>query len=445
MSKKPIEKQFLKFVLPAMFTMFLSGLYTIVDGFFIGNAVGDVGLAGIGLVWPITALLMALGMGIGVGGSVLMSTHRGAGDNRKADCARANTIMLLAAVSIIMTILLVCFNPLLVRALGAKGDVYDAALSYIHIIALGGSMQMLASGFIPIIRNSHQTVKAMLIMGGGLIANIVLDALFTMVIPWGLRGAALATIIGQGLTVICSIICLSGLKEHKFKRADFILNPKMLLQISKIGISPFGLSLMPSFITVLNNWQCLAYGGNLAVSAYAVVNYFIASVLLLLEGIGEGMQPLISYCNGSKDYKAMHKIRNKGLCAVLLFSAAFLLLTIPARTMLPQFFATSAETANIIHLALPILCIAFPMMGLGKLFTSYFYACGETVSSTLLVYFDPLLFTPLCILVLPRMLGLKGVWMALPGAQAFVMLLLTVLLLSHTIKYKRREAILLES
>jgi putative MATE family efflux protein len=441
MPKQPIEKQFFKFVLPSMLTMLLSGLYTIVDGIFVGYAVGDVGLAGMGIVWPVTALLMAVGMGIGVGGSVVMSTHRGAGENEKANQARANTIILLLIASVGITVFLLLLNPMILRALGAQGAVYDAAISYIHVIAVGGSMQILASGLIPIIRNSHQTVQAMLIMSVGLVANITLDALLTIVIPWGLRGAALATIIGQALTVVCSVICLWRQKEHKIRRADFVLDKKMMVRTIKIGASPFGLSLMPPLLTVFNNWQCLAYGGTLAVSAYAVINYFISSVLLLLEGIGEGMQPLISFCNGAKDFKAMVKIRNKGLFTILAFSTVFLLITIPARTMLAQLFSTSEETANIIYSALPILCIAFPMMGLGKLFTSYFYACGETKFSALLVYCDPIVFTPICLLVLPAIWQLKGIWLSLPSAQILTMLLLAILLVKHTRKYKRLEAV----
>lgn len=441
MKQKPIEKQFFKFVLPSMLTMFLNGLYTIVDGYFVGHAVGDVGLAGIGLAWPVTAVLLALGMGIGVGGSVLMSTWRGAGDHQKADRARANTILLLAAVAIGMTVLLLFFHPALVRGLGAKGEVYDAAVSYLRIIAIGGGMQIFSSGLIPLIRNSHKTIEAMLIMGSGLVSNIILDALFTMVIPWGLGGAALATILAQTITVGCSVVCLLRQKEHRIQKRDFRVERSMLWLMVRIGISPFGLSLMPSLITVFNNWQCLHYGGDLAVSAYAVINYFLASVLLLQEGIGEGMQPIISYCNGAGRYRAMRQVRNKGLLMVLGFSAAFLLLSVPARTFLPVFFGVSGETAEIIRTALPILCAAFPMMGLGKLFISYFYACGETLFSTLLVYSDPLLFTPVCILVLPRMFGLQGVWMALPGAQLMIMMLLVILGIIHTRHFQHREEI----
>ena len=431
MKAQAVDKKFFKFVLPSMFTMFLSGLYTIVDGFFVGHAVGDVGLAGIGLVWPITAVLIALGMGIGVGGSVLMSTARGAGCDENANAARANTLMLLVAASALLTLFLIFMNPVLVYALGARGEVYDAAMAYIRIISIGGSMQILASGLIPMIRNSHKTIQAMVIMSTGLVCNIILDACLTMVVPMGLAGAALAT---------GSLICLFRDREHPVRRRHFRLQKRMMAKMLRIGVSPFGLSLMPSVITVYNNLQCLAYGGDLAVSAYAVINYFIGSVLLLLEGVGEGMQPLISYASGAGDYAAMRRLKNRGLMTVLVFSALFLIACVPAVDLMPGFFGTSAGTAAVIRSALPILGLAFPMMGLGKLFTSYFYACGETLYSTLLVYLDPVLFTPLCIFILPRLFGLKGVWMALPGAQALIMAVLVVLWGLHKSTLRSKEA-----
>lgn len=302
-------------------------------------------------------------------------------------------------------------------------------------------MQILASGLIPMIRNSHKTIQAMVIMSTGLVCNIILDACLTMVVPMGLAGAALATIIAQSLTVAGSLICLFRDREHPVRRRHFRLQKRMMAKMLRIGVSPFGLSLMPSVITVYNNLQCLAYGGDLAVSAYAVINYFIGSVLLLLEGVGEGMQPLISYASGAGDYAAMRRLKNRGLMTVLVFSALFLIACVPAVDLMPGFFGTSAGTAAVIRSALPILGLAFPMMGLGKLFTSYFYACGETLYSTLLVYLDPVLFTPLCIFILPRLFGLKGVWMALPGAQALIMAVLVVLWGLHksTLRSKEEE------
>lgn len=170
-----------------------------------------------------------------------------------------------------------------------------------------------------------------MIMGTGLVCNIILDACFTMIIPMGLAGAALATITAQSLTVAGSLACLLKDRAHPVRRSHFRLQKRMMARMLKIGVSPFGLSLMPSVITIYNNLQCLAYGGDLAVSAYAVINYFIGSVLLLLEGVGEGMQPLISYASGAGDYGAMKRLKNKGLMTVLVFSALFLIACVPRR------------------------------------------------------------------------------------------------------------------
>ncbi len=348
--------------------------------------------------------------------------------------------MLLVAASALLTLFLVFMNPVLVYALGARGEVYDAAMAYIRIISIGGSMQILASGLIPMIRNSHKTIQAMVIMGTGLVCNIILDACFTMVIPMGLAGAAMATIIAQSLTVAGSLICLFRDREHPVRRSHFRLQKRMMAKMLKIGVSPFGLSLMPSVITVYNNLQCLAYGGDLAVSAYAVINYFIGSVLLLLEGVGEGMQPLISYASGAGDYAAMKRLKNRGLMTVLVFSALFLIACVPAVSLLPGFFGTSAETAAIIRSALPILGLAFPMMGLGKLFYLLFlclwrdpvlHPAGLSGPGTVYaaVHFYP-----------ARLFGLKGVWIALPGAQALIMAVLVVLWGLHKSTLRSKEA-----
>ncbi len=441
MRKSATGRQFFSFVIPSMLSMLLNGLYTIIDGFFIGQATGDAGLAGLGLAWPVTAVIIALGMGIGAGGSVLMSAYSGAGDTGKAESVRTHTFAVLGIASVLTAVILSACSPLFMTLLGAKGAVYDAAVSYIRVIAAGSSMQIVGSGLLPVIRNEGKTVQAMLVMGGGLTANIVLDAVFTMVLPWGLTGAAAATVAAPAVTVAGSVFCLRrpSLKKHPARRVRFRWDVSLVLKILKTGISPFGLSLIPSLVTVFFNWQCLAYGGDIAVSAYSVMNYFLASALLLLQGVGEGIQPLVSYFSGARAWKAMRDIRNKGFAAVLFFGAVFTAAAFPARTVLPRLFAVSEETAVIIREALPVLCSSLLFMGMGKLFVSCFYACGKTLFSTLLIYFDPVVFTPLCILLLPRLRGLEGVWMTLPAVQILTMLLLIILFFMHTMELKRAE------
>lgn len=429
---KSIHRQFYKFVLPAMLTMLLSSFYTIVDGFFIGQATQDIGLAAIGLIWPIAALLIALGAGIGTGGAVLMSAAMGEKDPVKAQKYKGITVSLLILVSIVMTAALVYFAPWLVRFLGAEGAVYDAAMEYIIIIAWGGSMQIMATGLTPLIRNCGKSIHAMVIMCVGLVVNIVLDAYFTMVIPWGLAGAAIATTLAQAITVILSLICLQMDSLGKIHFIDMKWDKNKISSILIIGISPFGLSLMPSFITIFNNWQCLAYGQEVALTAYSVMNYFIACVLMLLTGIGEGIQPLISYYHGAKEEATLQQLKKLAWHFSFIIATVFFVFSLFIGHGLATLFNTSVETALLVQRALPILCSSFWFIGLSKLYSSYFYARKHTLYSNLLVYLDPMIFTPLCLFALPLVFGLNGVWFSLTVAQAIVCVLLVILIkLNH--------------
>ena len=195
---QPSEKQFWKYVLPSMLTMLLGGFYGIVDGFFIGNAVGDDGLAAINLAWPLTALILATGTGLGVGGSVLMSIRNGEGRTQAANQAKGGALLLLAIVSVVFTLLFSLSAAQIMRFFGAEGHVLKLCVDYIQIIVYGTALQIFGVGLTPILRNTGRTVQAMVMMISGFATNIVLDWLFIMVFEWQLGGAALATIIGQG-------------------------------------------------------------------------------------------------------------------------------------------------------------------------------------------------------------------------------------------------------
>lgn len=255
MDRKPIEKQFLKYVVPSMFTMLLSGFYTIVDGFFIGRAIGDVGLAAINIAWPITAVLLAMGTGIGTGGSVIMSTRRGEGDYPSACKAKGNTIVLLVMASALLTVFFLFLHEPILCVLGAEGAVHTAASEYVMIIIAGSTLQIFGTGLTPLLRNSRKTIAAMVIMVTGLLTNIFLDWYFIMPLQMGMSGAALATITAQGIVAVLSLIVLIREKDRRlhFKPQHFKLEKKLCGKILRTGVSPFGLSLSPSIILIFNN------------------------------------------------------------------------------------------------------------------------------------------------------------------------------------------------
>lgn len=431
---KTIEKKFWKYVIPSMLSCLLSGIYCIVDGLFIGRAVGDAGLAGINIAWPIAALILAIGTGIGIGGSVIMSNYMGKNQKEKADKVRGNTIALLVLAAIILTLSIYVFIEPLLRILGAKGEVFETALIYSRIFVLGSVFQLLGTGFTPILRNMGYVVFAMSAMILGFITNIILDAVLIVGFKMGIAGAALATVSAQGLVVIAALFILFN-KKNRLSLQNYMLSSTLILKIFKVALSPFGLSLSPSVIIVFANWQCINYGGNAAVAAYAVLSYVLCTAQLLVQGVGEGSQPLVSYYKGAKEIKTINYIRKKTLTLAVAIGILTAILIIFIKGSIPVIFGASPEASSIIENALPIFACAFPLMAISRGSSAYFYAIEHSNYASTLVYLEPLLFTPVTMLLLPLIFDLNGVWLAVPITQA------TVVITAYFL-YKRSDRIL---
>ncbi len=418
MNSKPIEKQFWKYVLPAMLTTTLDIFYVIVDGFFVGQAVGDPGLAAINLAWPVAALCFAVAKGIGSGGAVVMSTRRGAGDEEGAERARGNTVLMLLAASAVLTVSLTFFLEPVLRFLGAEGQMLELAMEYTRVVAIGCGAYVMSSGLTPLLRNRGKTVAAMCALSVSMIANVLLDALLTMVIPWGMFGAALATVISEGLSAaICAGVMLSDRKEW-IRRRDLVPERKTVWNILKIGASPMGLFLSPSLVIVFSNWQCLAYGGEMAVAVYSVLSYLSGACQSLLQGVGEGVQPIISYCRGAENYAAMKRTLRKAAAMTMAMAVLAMALIFLFRGGLPDLFGTSEEVGNVICRAALFVMAALPFLGATRLLSSYFYAVDEPRLAMVMAYADPAAATPVFVFLLPMLFDLDGVWLAYPAAQA---------------------------
>ena len=187
-----------------------------------------------------------------------------------------------------------------------------------------------------------------------------------------------------------------------------------------IALSPFGLSLSGSVLIMLNNWQCLAYGGESAAAIYAIISYLIGSLQPLLSGIGEGAQPLISLCSGAQNESGMKRILRRAAALCLCLSLALCFASIALRAQIPVLFGASPATAAQSHFAVICAALSLPLWGIVRLFCSYFYACGHAKKSLLFIYGDPLAVSPLCLYVLPLWFDINGIWLAAPAAQGIL-------------------------
>ena len=417
MNKTYLHRQFWKYVLPSMFAMLLSGFYAIVDGLFVGNAIGNTALAAINIAYPIQVVLNASAIGIGIGGAVVMSSAKGKHDLLGTNKAMGSSIgMLLIAGCILPIVLIVFMNPLL-SMLGASGDLYKEAHSYILVILMGGILTVLGNGLNPLIRNHGKTILATVIMSSGLVTNIILDFILVFQLHMGLGGAALATIIAQGIVAVLSLIFLWKSDSCKLTLKSLLPDRAVSKQILRIALSPFGQTMAPSLVIIITNWMCLRYGGDGAVTIYSVISYVLASAQLLLQGIGDGVQPLISFYYGANKEHEIHVLYKKAflmtlVTSILLCTAVFLF-----QEPLTALFGISDSLFADTRQALLITALSFPCLGITRLTSAIFYATEKTKNSTLLVYIEPCLLLPIALLIFSYLFQTTGIWIAYPVAQ----------------------------
>ena len=407
MEQTAVEKKFGKYVMASMITMFLQSAYSMIDGLFVSNLIGDTALSAVNVAWPIIAVVTAIGTGVGCGGAVMMSTKQGEGKNEESNIVRANVILALLASSIVVTILfLILLTPLL-KLMGAEGELLRLSQIYGRVMLTGGVLQILSCGLTPLLRNDNRAVSAMMIMVGGLFVNLGLDFVFMYVFHMGIGGAAGASLCAQLFTTLCCLMILGTKKTDPIRFSQFIIRKEYWKKIFKTAVSPFGISLTPSLLILYHNVACLKFGGDLAVKAYALISSTVGSYRVLLIGVAEGIQPLASYAYGAHDFHAIRKIRNKAVITAMgvMVTAAQLIFT-----------------------------------GLVRVTNSFFYSVGKDKYSLFMIYFDPLIMTPLTIVILPRIFGLDGIWITAVVTQFILNIVAFGMFASHERQMKRMEA-----
>lgn len=415
MIKKSMLKEYLRYIVPTMLTFTLASVYSIVDGVFVGHAVGDAGLAGINVAFPLVAFIMAVGTGIGMGGGVISSIARGSGDEAKSRRAVGTTfLMLIVAALPIMALLFLAAEPVC-ALLGGRGETLAQAVSYISVIAWGVPFQIIVTGCTPLIRNQGRVAFAMAVQVFAGAMNVVLDYVFVILLGAGTAGAAEATVVSQAL----AFILVAGFflkKSNRIARADLRIDGRIALHALKLGMAPFGLTLLPEATVVAININLAMYGGETALAAYAVVSYTACVIQMLIQGVGDGSQPLISKHYGAGDFDAVRRFRNTNYLITISLGALGLLAMYLLRDQVPLLFGASAQTAGLIAWALPIFSTAYVFYGFTHASTSYFYAVDDAKASNAIVYGEAVLVIAV-VFGIAALFGLDGIWFSVTIVQ----------------------------
>lgn len=424
----------------SMITMFLQSAYSMIDGLFVSNLIGDTALSAVNVAWPVIAVVTAIGTGVGCSGAVMMSTKQGEGKNEESNIVRANVILALLASSIVVTILfLVLLTPLL-KLMGAEGELLRLSQIYGRVMLTGGVLQILSCGLTPLLRNDNRAVSAMMIMVGGLFANLGLDFVFMYVFHMGIGGAAGASLCAQLFTTLCCLIILGTKKTDPIRFSQFMIRKEYWKKIFKTAVSPFGISLTPSLLILYHNVACLKFGGDLAVNAYALISSTVGSYRVLLIGVAEGIQPLASYAYGAHDFHAIRKIRNKAVITAIGVSFFLFIFTIATARFYPAIYGYEEEAAELGYHAVMVTAAQLIFTGLVRVTNSFFYSVGKDKYSLFMIYFDPLIMTPLTIVILPRIFGLDGIWITAVVTQFILNIVAFGMFASHERQMKRMEA-----
>lgn len=410
-------KLFFRYVIPSMISMLTAGVYTLVDGFFVGWGAGNDGLAAINVAFPLSLLIVACGEMIGTGGAINIALARGRGARRTADLFLGNSLALLVPAAVLLAGLIPFLNPIL-SAVGAAPALLPAAREYAVITLGGGIFMMAAVCLVAAMRNDGAPKPAMAIMVAGLAANIVLDWLFVLVLHGGVAGSAWATVLSQAICfALAAGYFAAGRSHFRFSRRCFRLKRRIVRRIIPAGLPSFGVQISVAAVILLHNRQALLYGGVAAVAAYAIISYVEAMILMLQQGIGLGIQPVVSFLHGAGDTERREKIARYGVISAVLIGAGGLLLSTGGYRLIPALFNASGDVVAVAGRGLIISAAVYPFLGLQKVSEAYFQAMDRPGMASLLVYLDCFLVLPLSLLLLPLWRGADGIWAAMPVSK----------------------------
>lgn len=417
-----IFRLFWRYTLPTIAAMLVTGIYVAVDGMFVGHFIGEDGLAAIMLGYPIGSILYALGALIGMGASALVSIKLGEDKTDEARNIVGNAFSLCLIAAMIICGLGITFGTDILQWVGAEGRILSMAEDYLFWYFSMGFFAIISMAFSSLLRNDGQPKRVTYIMIFGGLLNIFLDWLFIVVIPWGLTGAAIATMLSQAAT---SILCL----QHFFSDKSSLrihwdslkLKLDTCLQILKLGTSSLLMYMYLSVVLILHNKAFLMVGKPIHVAAYGIVSYTEAFFYLIFEGIALGTQPITSFNTGAGLIDRVIKARNLAFAVTL--TVAFIGVTI--LYSLPDYvvYLFAGDNQLLQPVAINGMHLYFwglPFEGLLLIGATYFQSINMAKEASILTG-GKLILISIFTFTFAHIFGVNGVWVALP----FCSLLLT--------------------
>lgn len=426
--------------LPSIVGTLVTALYNVVDRIFIGQVEGAFAISGLAITFPVMTLTSSLGMLVGSGAAARISISLGKRDHHTAEQILGNSLLLTVILNaVFITLFYIYLEPILM-AFGASSLTYPYARDYLEIVLLGNVFVSLCYNFNAMMRSSGYPTKAMVTMLIGAVLNLILSPLFLFVFKLGIRGVAWATVISMfiGMLFVMHHFTLRS-SVIRLRWRNIRIKGRIILSIITIGLSPFSMQVAASAVALLMNTSLLRYGGDLAVGAYGIVNSILMLVLMVVLGLNQGTQPIIGYNYGAGNYHRVRETLFYALRMATLFTTAGFILGQFFPQLLASAFTTDEELLEISSTGLRIAMLALPLVGFQIVSSNFFQSIGFAVKSIIQSLSRQLIFMVPGIILLPRIWGLKGLWIAIPVSDTLAAMLSLYLLVIQLRHLKRME------
>lgn len=414
----PIGKLMLRYSLPAIAGMVVFSLYNVVDSIFIGHGVGALALSGLAIAFPVMNLVFALGLLLGIGGAAISSIRIGQKKILGAHWILGNVVILNVIAGLVFGLGMLIFLHDILRCFGASEQTLPYAYDFMSIILMGLPITYTMFNLNHIMRATGYPKKAMLSVVLTVVVNIILAPLFIFVWQWGIKGAAIATVLSQtvGMIWVLRHFCSEKSFVH-FKSGIYLLNKSIIKSICAIGMAPCLVNISACLVVVVINNRLMEYGGDMAVGAYGIISRVLILFVMIVVGMTQGMQPIIGYNYGAKNIARVKTTLKYGIIAgAVITSMGFL-----AAELIPHaissLFTDDQQIVDFAVTGMRVCMVAFPLVGAQIVIGNFFQAIGKAKMAIFLSLTRQLLFFIPCLLILPDFWGRNGIWMSMPVAD----------------------------
>lgn len=438
---EPIGRLIAKFAIPCVISLLVNSLYNIVDQIFIGWGVGYLGNGATNVVFPITIIALALSLMIGDGGAAYLSLKLGEGNIEQAKKGVGNAVTMVTVVSIVLLVVFLIWIDPILTLFGATDVLRPYALEYGTVIGIGLPFMMIPAALNSMIRADGSPKYAMFSMALGAVINTVFDPIFIFVFHMGVRGAAIATVMGQVATFLVSVFYLFRFKTFRFDTSALRLHWKTCKKVLSLGVSSFITQIAITIVMALSN-NLLArygadsiYGSEIPLTAMGIVMKVNQILISILVGISTGAQPIIGFNYGSKNLTRVRKAFDIALVASEIVAViAFLIFQFAPMRVVSLFGSEEGLYNEFAVMSFRIFLLLCPLTGFQTVAAIYLQAIGKPAKSALLSLSRQIIFFVPAAVILPVFMGVKGVLWTGPVADGLAFVLSLALIV-----YERKQ------